>query len=816
MDIAVPKSLRLLTLIVVASLAGCGGGGESTAPGAPPTSSSVSVPNVVGMPKVQAESTITAAGFVVGTETDFPTAQVPAGGVYSQTPAAGVSAAKGSAVNLLIATPQQLASSGTVQSDSGRSSFTYVSLALWANALSWDASNGVLQVVTGADSPAYPRSILSVDPTTGRVLLAHQLPIQALAVAVSADGQYVYAGLDMGGGIQRLNAKTLSLDLAIPVGASNTYIQAIAVSPVNPRTIAVAAWWLDGQYKPPGIAIFDDAVKRPNTLSSTVTVADPEDPYISINALTVAWGSDERTLYASPGLLIVDVTSQGASIRKWRKEFNSFGIGNRVRGNLVYSDGGEVFDLTGPVAQLGRFRYSNGNLQFRAELLDSGKSFAPVDHFGTSALGLPYVDGMTLHAADLNTFASIDSLTLTGIASATFGKLYAWGTDGLAWADQARLVIGRGTFTQRGALPTANVAAPLVASGDVATSSSGALSFRIYSTGASDILLDKCSNLYVSTYGNSQFNPDSIVALDPASGAVGFSAYAGSEPVAMAASDDCAYVYVGLDESTRISRINRTTRAIDKVIPLTSSTAGTFVKAQALASPPGFPGTVVASTKAGTRCFSGDVDVRVYDDGVLRPVAYVGVNPGYSVRDIVFGSSASTLYGYDTFDRDFQQSVEMFGLNASGMSQPTSLGLVTATILQDAARMLHFDPFSGRVFTQLGTVFDVRGNAAPIRMNLNSGAAVTGDRCGTPLQAVTTDPSTGKIFFVTWSPGGGFVLDTYSANGLSLLHSVSLTDRQLGGDAGIPQRLVRSGSNQLALVTSRGYLIHLQGELLAP
>jgi probable HAF family extracellular repeat protein len=66
------------------------------------------VPNVYGLPQAVASSAITTAGLTVGTVTPSPELSIPAGNVFSQTPAPGAYAAGGSAVNLQVsAAPAQ-------------------------------------------------------------------------------------------------------------------------------------------------------------------------------------------------------------------------------------------------------------------------------------------------------------------------------------------------------------------------------------------------------------------------------------------------------------------------------------------------------------------------------------------------------------------------------------------------------------------------------------------------------------------------------------------------------------------------------------
>ena len=64
----------------------------------------VTVPDVVGLAQVDAESAIVAAGLIVGTVTTTSSDTVPAGDVISQNPLAGASAAQGSAVDLVVST----------------------------------------------------------------------------------------------------------------------------------------------------------------------------------------------------------------------------------------------------------------------------------------------------------------------------------------------------------------------------------------------------------------------------------------------------------------------------------------------------------------------------------------------------------------------------------------------------------------------------------------------------------------------------------------------------------------------------------------
>jgi beta-lactam-binding protein with PASTA domain len=64
----------------------------------------VTVPNVVGQTRGAATAAIIGAGLVVGTVTQQSSSTVASGDVISETPAAGIDVASGSAVNLVVST----------------------------------------------------------------------------------------------------------------------------------------------------------------------------------------------------------------------------------------------------------------------------------------------------------------------------------------------------------------------------------------------------------------------------------------------------------------------------------------------------------------------------------------------------------------------------------------------------------------------------------------------------------------------------------------------------------------------------------------
>ncbi len=89
------RTLAIAPLLLALACSGKGGG---TQPG------TVTVPNVVGMTETSAVASLASAGLVEGARTQASSATLPAGSVVSQHPAAGATAARSSAVDLVVST----------------------------------------------------------------------------------------------------------------------------------------------------------------------------------------------------------------------------------------------------------------------------------------------------------------------------------------------------------------------------------------------------------------------------------------------------------------------------------------------------------------------------------------------------------------------------------------------------------------------------------------------------------------------------------------------------------------------------------------
>lgn len=704
----------------------------------------------------------------------------------------------------------------TLASDSGRTSLTYMTANVVANDMVWDATHGLIHVVTAATSPANPSSIVSLDPATGLVKAAYSLSGEPKSIALSADAKYVYAGLAKGGGAVRVHASGLAPDISIPVGTATSTVWQIRVSPTTPTTIAVIVDMLapaDGTN--PGVELFDNAVLRPTTLHGSVSVPPNS---LEVDTTDLHWSADAQTINATMsgnyGGGIATLTVDPGGITATGYEPWPISAVSRIYGTQFYLDDGRVMDFSGPVQQVGKFADYDNAIWARAELLANQKAFSAQNHISIDQYGNPVIDAMTWNAFDVKTFATVDTITFKGLVNAMHGKLISWGTSGLAWADPTGFIIASGSFTASGGAAAQAAAAKLVVSGSF-TGTNGAVKYTVLDFGANDVAIDTCNHLYVATSANSDFRPNSVVAYDVPSGTVTGSAYAGSEPHFLATSDDCTAVYAALFYSNSIARLSAPSLAVEAVLPLNGGVNPVFpfMLGRSIAVAPGARNTLaIARAYMQTfACGNGDLGVTIFDDATERPTIY-GLNNIYGIKSIAWGLTASTLYGEDQMQALYSLTVDSMGVTGA----TTLTSAIGDQAEENIGRALYFDRMTSRLYTSLGWGFDTIAGASFGPLALPHPLGV--DECGTPLVGVATDPTSGKVFYVDWyeisGPEAFWPVATLDEKTLTLVDSAQSPPITL--DYGAPIRAVRLPPDRLVFATNTGYVVIFEGPMLSP
>jgi hypothetical protein len=162
---------------------------------------------------------------------------------------------------------------------------------------------------------------------------------------------------------------------------------------------------------------------------------------------------------------------------------------------------------------------------------------------------------------------------------------------------------------------------------------------------AVDLVWDESSgNIYLSSPSSAPQNPNSIVALNPATAELGNAAFAGSEPTYSAVSDGGEYLYVGLEGASSIRRLTLPGLDQDISIPMGSYPQGPLFAGEILALP-GQPNSIAVLRNAAQH-LSAAYDLTVFDDAVPRPdaVNFVGQ---FATASIQFGATPAVIYGGD-------------------------------------------------------------------------------------------------------------------------------------------------------------------------
>jgi hypothetical protein len=348
-------------------------------------------------------------------------------------------------------------------------------VALPGNDLAWDPYQRKLYVAVPSSSAVNPNTITVLDPFTGELGASRFAGSEPRLLAISDDGQRLYAALGGASFVNRFGLPELAQDAAIALGRDATYgpyyARDVQVAPAAPGTIAVslAASGSSGR-----ITIFDDATARPTSA---------QDASSRFGALQ--WGADATALYAGNdgyGYHFYTLSVDGAGVALGNDYANTFTGSGATRihldagTGLVYADDGRVVDpASGMVA--GSFNHQ------LAAYYGSSTSMVPDSSLGSAFFAgqTSYGAWATLRSFDLTRFVATGSMTLPYVRGPT-SRLVRWGPDGVAFIAGSEVVLVRGaavlppSSTPNG-VPTVTVLSP-------ARAAAGNGNFRLRVTGS--------------------------------------------------------------------------------------------------------------------------------------------------------------------------------------------------------------------------------------------------------------------------------------------------------------------------------------------
>jgi hypothetical protein len=232
--------------------------------------------------------------------------------------------------------------------------------------LTWNLSQQKLYVAVPSAASANAGTITVVDPIAGSIIGSQQISSPPSGLAISEDGQYLYAVISGGSEIHRLNLPALTTDIQWSLGTDPTSGKAnlagdIKVQPGAPHTLAVSL----GEFGSGSVAVFDDAVERPsvagggsNLLGNSLQwKPDGSELYA---AYTLSNDSPYYTTVSDDALYTIRVDKNGAgTVTTYHSTFRAEGarLHSDPATSYVYGDWGEVINAANGVP-VGNYRYS--------------------------------------------------------------------------------------------------------------------------------------------------------------------------------------------------------------------------------------------------------------------------------------------------------------------------------------------------------------------------------------------------------------------------------------------------------------------------
>ena len=625
-----------------------------------------------------------------------------------------------------------------------------------ANDLVVDPITQTIYVSLPSSSLPNGNSIAPVTPLTGAVGPSVFLGSEPTKLAVSDNGQFVYALLNGSASIRRFEIATQTAGLQFSLGHDSNGSPLspvdLAVQPFNPNTLAILR-----QGGSSGIGIYDDGVPRSTTVNAFATTFT----FSNIDASRLyglSSGTLIRMLVNSNGVTQAGTTSVSA------------GGGVRFDNGRLYTSSGQVLDPeTGTL--FGTFTGTNIN-NSTTFTTDSAINRA----FYLTAPGFSGTQTLTLRVYDTQTFVPVGTLDIPNVVGAPT-RMVRWGSNGLAFCtNSGQLFIIQTTLVSPGDPIPTPTPTPTATPTPTPVPTPGPNELRQISLPTNDLVtLPNGQTIFASVPSSGGGNGNSLTPINPVAGTMGQSVFVGSEPNKLAISSEGQTIYVGLDGANAVRPFD-----VQTLTPGTQFTLGSDPfygpnRAEDIAVAPDQPG-VVAVSLLRPNVSPRHGGVAVYDNGVQRglPTAsHTGSNA------IEFSNSPVVLYGYNNETTEFG-----FRRMAVASCGPV---IVRTTGGLFAGFGLDFKYANGAAYSTGGRVINPEAASILGTFQLRDPSTFS---FNSPL--VLPDPQAGRIYFV---------LDDQNTVYLRVFDSktfLKLGEVRLPGVSGTLRGLVRWGTSGIA------------------
>lgn len=296
---------------------------------------------------------------------------------------------------------------------------------------------------------------------------------------------------------------------------------------------------------------------------------------------------------------------------------------------------------------------------------------------------------------------------------------------------------------------------------------------------ANDMVWDPINQvIYLSVPSLASANGNTIAVLNPMSGSIQATQFAGSEPDAMAISNDAQFLYAGIDGSSSVRRFTLPGVLPDIDYPLGSGAYpfGPYF-AQDLQAAPGLPHTT--SVSRGPAGGYGALDLAIFDDATQRSTVAQGP------YDSQQWASNGKIYAVNNTDTMFDFYVLNVGSNGVSKSHDYP------NEITEFYERTHYDSGTGFVYADDGGVINPT-NGQHIGQFPASGYMVP-------------DSILNRAFFFgqTQSQAGStsFTIESFNLTTLAPISEITIDNVR-----GYPLRFIRWGTSGLAFNDDAGFI----------
>ncbi len=328
----------------------------------------------------------------------------------------------------------------TTQALVGNSSFSVSKVAVAANDMEWNPVSGQIYLSVAVNDPLHPNSITTLNPMGPALGASVSTGTEPARLAVSSDGNFLYAGLNSQGSLRRYTLPTLRSDLDIPLGTNPAglyYAIDLKAEPGNPRSVAVTRGVLNhSPIEIGGVVVYDDSVARPQSVAGVEFIGGSYTGPGPIDSLV--WNPNGLSLYGIDGadgnnIYFLPVTAAGVQLQSklpaGTDYFGSHLHSDSTTGNL-YTDSGKVIDPATTVI-VGSFPFHAILSGFNGQPIMVPDGSLNIAYFLGQTIDTPTAGSYALEAFDLSHFTFLGGIPITGI-SGTPVKMVRWGSNGLA------------------------------------------------------------------------------------------------------------------------------------------------------------------------------------------------------------------------------------------------------------------------------------------------------------------------------------------------------------------------------------------------